>query len=53
MSARGKKLMSDVATKADLAEAKAGIIKWMFATISFQTLIILGVVITLGRITHP
>ena len=45
--------MSDVATKADLAEAKSKIIKWMFATIGFQTLIILGAVITLARITHP
>ena len=46
--------LSHVSTKADLGEAKAKaeIIKWMFGTIGFQTLIILGAVITLARITH-
>ena len=45
--------LSHVSTKADLAEAKAEIIKWMFGTIGFQTLIVLVAVITLARITHP
>lgn len=45
--------LSNVATKADLAEAKAEIIKWMFGTIGFQTLIILGAVIALARLLQP
>lgn len=59
---------SDLATKADLGsqlreaelrlEAKieatrAEIIKWMFGTIGFQTLIILGAVIALARLLQP
>lgn len=36
--------------KAELAETKADIIKWMFGTIGFQTLIILGAVIALARV---
>ena len=54
-------MQGDVATKTDLRESelrlkaeieasKAEIIKWMFGTIGFQTLIILGAVITLARI---
>lgn len=48
---------SDLATKAELkiqlAETKAEIIKWMFGTIGFQTLIILGAVIALARLLQP
>ena len=56
---------SDVqAIKADLRETelrleakietvKADIIKWMFGTIGFQTLIILGAVIALARVIRP
>ena len=36
--------------KAEIAETKAEIIKWMFGTIGFQTLIILGAVIALARL---
>jgi hypothetical protein len=39
--------------KADLAETKADLIKWMFGTIGFQTLLILGAVIALARVVHP
>jgi hypothetical protein len=57
-------LHDDLATKADLREAKAElkaeivsvkseIIKWMFGTIGFQTVIILGAVIALARVSHP
>ena len=57
-------LHDDLATKADLREAKAElkaeivsvkseIIKWMFVTIGFQTVIILGAVIALARVSHP
>lgn len=47
-------LQGDLVTKTDLkaeiAEAKADIIKWMFGMIGFQTLIILGAVVALVRI---
>ena len=39
-------------TKADLAEAKAEIIKWMFGTIGFQTMIIVGAAFALAHIYH-
>ena len=39
--------------KAEIAETKAEIIKWMFGTIGFQTLIILGAVIALARLLQP
>ena len=49
--------VADIATKAELkaelAETKAEIIKWMFGTIGFQTLIILGAVIALARLLQP
>lgn len=56
--------VSHVATKSDLREqelrleakieaTKAEIIKWMFGTIGFQTLIILGAVIALARLLQP
>lgn len=35
--------------KADIEGTKADIIKWMFGTIGFQTLIILGAVVALAR----
>lgn len=56
--------VSHLATKSDLREqelrleakieaTKAEIIKWMFGTIGFQTLIILGAVIALARLLQP
>ena len=44
--------LGNTATKTDLAEAKAEIIKWMFGTIGFQTIVILGAVIALTRLAH-
>ena len=41
-----------LATKSDLAEVKAEILKWMFGTIGFQTVVILGAVLTLSRFGH-
>ncbi|HEY8260483.1 MAG TPA: DUF1640 domain-containing protein [Methylosinus sp.] len=32
---------------------KAEIIKWLFGTIGFQTLVILGAVLALARLSHP
>jgi hypothetical protein len=57
-------IQSDLATKADLmavksemtgsiAEAKADILKWMFGTIGFQTIVILGAVFALAHASHP
>jgi hypothetical protein len=57
-------VQTDLATKADLvmlgadlraeiAEAKSEIIKWMFGTIGFQTIVILGGVIALLRLVKP
>jgi len=57
-------LHDDLSTKTDLKEAefrleskveasKTEILKWMFGTIGFQTLIILAAVAALSRITHP
>ena len=42
--------LSRLATKADVAGSKAEIIKWMFGTIGFQPLIILGAEIALARL---
>lgn len=38
--------------KADLSETKADILKWVIGTIGFQTLVILGAVITLAKALH-
>jgi hypothetical protein len=37
-------------TKAAIADAKAEIIKWMFGTIGFQTIIVLGAVVAIARV---
>ncbi len=41
-----------LATKSDLAEMKSEILKWMFGTIGFQTIVILGAVLSLSRFGH-
>ena len=40
---------SALATKADLAELKAEILKWLFGMIGVQTIVILGALVTLVR----
>ena len=40
------------ATRADLAEVKADLMKWTFGAIGFQTVIVLGAVIALARVGH-
>jgi len=35
--------------KADISEAKADILKWMFGTIGFQTLVLLGAAVALAK----
>jgi hypothetical protein len=39
-------------TKSDLAEMKSEILKWMFGTIGFQTIVILGAVLAVSRFGH-
>jgi len=63
VEALGDVLASDLATKGDvretelrleakIAEVKADIVKWLFGMIGFQTLVILGAVVTLARAVH-
>jgi hypothetical protein len=47
----GENWPEGLATKIDLAEAKADILKWMFGAIGFQTLAILGGVALLLRLS--
>jgi hypothetical protein len=40
----------NLATKTDLAETKADILKWMVSTIGLQTIVILAAVAALARL---
>jgi hypothetical protein len=42
--------IANLATKADIAEAKADILKWVVGAIGFQTVVILGALVSLARI---
>jgi hypothetical protein len=42
--------IDNLATKAELADVKADILKWILGTIGFQTVVIVGALITLVRI---
>jgi hypothetical protein len=44
--------LSNLATKVDLAETKAEILKWMVSTIGIQTVVIIGAVVTLVKLLH-
>ncbi len=48
--------IADLATKADLAqqlaETKADILKWVVSTIGIQTVVIIGAVLALMRMSH-
>jgi hypothetical protein len=41
--------LSNLATKTDLAETKAEILKWMVSSIGVQTVVIIGAVLALMR----
>ncbi|WP_375465118.1 DUF1640 domain-containing protein [uncultured Methylobacterium sp.] len=41
-----------LSTKADIEAAKSEIIRWMFGAIGFQTVVIVGAVVPLGRSLH-
>jgi hypothetical protein len=38
--------------KAEIADAESEIIKWMFGTIGFQTIVVLCAVVALARVVH-
>jgi len=42
--------LANLATKADLAEVKVDILKWVVSAIGFQTVVILGALVSLVRI---
>lgn len=44
---------AELRLKADIEASKAELVKWMFGTIGFQTLIVLGAVVALSRAVHP
>lgn len=44
---------AELRLEAKIETAKADIIKWLFGTIGFQTLVILGAVLALARFAHP
>jgi len=44
--------VANTATKADIAETKADILKWMFGTMGFQTVVILGAALALNHFGH-
>lgn len=52
--ALGEAAQSDLVTKADLkaeiAEAKADILKWIIGAIGFQTIVILGAIVSLIKV---
>jgi hypothetical protein len=45
--------LTPIATKLDLAEQKADLLKWIIGAIGFQTLVILSAVIALARAISP
>jgi len=45
--------LANTATKVELAEFKADILKWMFGAIGFQTMVILGAVVLLLKFVKP
>jgi hypothetical protein len=44
---------TELRLEAKIEAAKTDIVKWLFGTIGFQTLVILGAVLALARIVHP
>ena len=43
---------AELRLEAKISEVKADILKWLFGTIGFQTLVILGAVTALARVVH-
>jgi hypothetical protein len=44
--------LASLATKADISDVKADLMKWMFGATGFQTLIILGAVLALVKFSQ-
>ena len=44
---------TELRIEAKIEATKTDIVKWLFGTIGFQTLVILGAVLALARFTHP
>ena len=42
--------LTKLATKAELSELKADILKWVFGAIGFQTVVILGAIVSLIKV---
>ncbi len=45
-------LVTKADLKADLADLKAEILKWVIGAIGFQTLIVVGAIVALSKATH-
>lgn len=44
---------AELRLEAKIESTKSDIVKWLFGTIGFQTLVILGAVVALARLAHP
>jgi hypothetical protein len=44
---------TELRLEAKIADVRSDILKWMFGTIGFQTVVILSAVIALSHLTHP
>jgi uncharacterized membrane protein YqiK len=44
---------AELRLEAKIESAKSDLVKWMFGTVGFQTLVIIGAVIALARVVHP
>jgi len=52
-AARAELRETELRIEAKIEATKTDIVKWLFGTIGFQTLVILGAVLALARFTHP
>lgn len=44
---------TELRLEAKIESTKAEIVKWVFGTVGFQTVVILGAVLALARYAHP
>jgi hypothetical protein len=50
---RSELRQSELRLEAKIEASKSELISWMFSTIGFQTVVILGAVVALARFAHP
>ena len=43
---------AEMATKAELGEVKADILKWMFGAMGFQTVVVIGAIVAFAKLLH-